>query len=239
MQKKTIVVLANSVKKSGRCLAGKELVRVGDRWSVRGWIRPVGSATGAEISLPLMIRSLGREPELLEMIELCFEGSVPLPDQPENWLVDRNQKWKSLGHFPWADVDSLIDSPEGLWDNSSSRRVAKGFPQGMNQPASLYLIKPDEFTAIEVWAESNPFEPPPAVKRHRQVHLRYAGVIHELDITDPELARKHYPKFPAPDASRLAVNLPRPNETLVCTSLTPEFKGHHYKLAAAFISPPE
>src|SRR5437667_9985565 len=116
MQKKTIVVLATSVKKRGRCLAGKEVVRMGEHWQVNEWIRPVGTAAGAEISLPLMNRSLGREPRLLEVIEVPFERPVPLPDQPENWLVDTSQSWNSLGDFPWSDVDGLIDSPPMMWD---------------------------------------------------------------------------------------------------------------------------
>jgi len=41
MTSKTIVVLANSVRSSGRCLAGKEVVWTGADWSVGGWIRPV------------------------------------------------------------------------------------------------------------------------------------------------------------------------------------------------------
>lgn len=211
---------------------------MGDRWQVHEWIRPVGTAAGAEISLPLMNRSLGREPRLLEVIEVPFERQVRLPDQPENWLVDTTQSWNSLGDFPWSDVDGLIDSPPMMWDNSGSRRLPEGFPQRMEKPASLYLIKPDELVSIQVWAEPNPFEPPPAVKRHRQVHLRYAGVVHDLDITDPEFGRQYYPNFPAPNAPTLTINVARPSETLVCVSLTPEFRGYHYKLAAAFISPP-
>jgi hypothetical protein len=238
MQKTTIVVLANSIKNNERCLAGKEIARTGEHWRIGGWIRPVGTAAGAEVPVALMRRCLGREPRLLEIIEVPFEKAVPLPDQPENWLLDNNERWNSVGDFPRTQIESLIDSPQLLWNDSGSRRVAKGFPQRMQQPASLYLIKPDEFVSIEVWAEPNPFEPPPAVKRHRQVRLRYGGVIHTLDITDLEFANKYYPNFPAPGAPRTKINLPHPNETLLCTSLTPEFRGHHYKLVAAFISPP-
>ena len=238
METKTIVVLANSVKKGGRCLAGKEVTRVGEeKWKVHNWIRPVGDSAGAEIAVPIMNRCLGREPRLLEIIEVPLESAVPLPDQPENWVVDKRQNWKSLGDFPWRDIGSLIDSPAVLWDSTGSRRLQGGFPQTMQTPASLYLVRPEEFVSIKVWAEPNPFESG-KVKRHRQLQLRYAGVIHDLDITDPEFARKYFPNFPAANAPKLKIDLAKPSGTLVCASLTPKFRGHHYKLAAAFISPP-
>jgi len=237
METKTIVVLANSVKKKGRCLAGKEVIRVGEKWEIRKWIRPVGDAAGAEISLPLMNRCLGREARLLEIIEVPLESPVPLPDQPENWLVQRGQSWKSIGDFLWQDIDSLIDSPAMLWDSRGSRRLEKGFPQKMEKPASLYFVPPEEFVSIQVWAEPNPFESG-RVKRHRQLQLRYGGVVHDLDITDPEFARQHFPNFPAANAPKLKIDLAKPDKTLVCASLTPEFRGHHYKLAAALMSPP-
>jgi hypothetical protein len=237
METKAIVVLANSVKKKGRCLAGKEVVRISETWEVHEWIRPVADSDGAEISLPLMNRWLGRKARLLEIIEIPFESAVPLPDQPENWLIQRDQSWRSLGDFPWQDIDDLIDSPTALWDNTGNRRLPKDFPRKMEKPASLYLVQPEEFVSIEVWAEPNPFESG-KVKRHRQLHLRYGGIVHDLDITDPEFARQYFPNFPAANAPKLKIDLAKPGETLVCASLTPEFRGHHYKLAAAFISPP-
>jgi len=89
MQTKTIVVLANSVKKSGRCLAGKEVSRAGDDWKIGGWIRPVGSEAGGEVREYQMRLALGHDPELLEIVEIPVERACPLPDQPENWLIQR------------------------------------------------------------------------------------------------------------------------------------------------------
>jgi hypothetical protein len=41
----TIVVLADSWKKGGKCLAGKELIMNGDEFvRVGGWIRPISAA---------------------------------------------------------------------------------------------------------------------------------------------------------------------------------------------------
>ena len=58
--------------------------------------------------------------------------------------------------------------------------------------------------------------------------MRFANVVHEFDIDDA-YESAIYPKLKAP------------GNTLICVSLTPEYeKDHnHYKIAAAFLEPPE
>jgi hypothetical protein len=237
--KKTIVVLANSVKRAGRCLAGKEMLWDGSNWKSGNWIRPVSTAQGGEVSVAQMVKELGREPSLLEIVEIPVSSFVPLPDQPENWLLDSGSQWRRVGTLDWQQAMALVDQPHQLWDEGRGwRRVAQGYVQRMGQPASLYLIKPEEIVSIEVWTEPNPFEPPPAVKRHRLAKIRYGGLVHEFDITDPAFADRYYPIFPAVGTDRRKITLSAPSETLVCVSLTPEYKGHQYKLVAAFVEPP-
>lgn len=237
--KKTIVVLANSVKIRGRCLAGKELAWDGKEWKVGDWVRPVSTPQGGEVAISQMADSLGREPALLEIIEVPLASPVPLTDQPENWLIDSQQKWRRVDRMDWSQAGALVDRPRHVWDEGRGwRRVAAGFVQKMVKPASLYLIKPQEIVSVEVWSEPNKFEPPPAVKRHRLAKLRYGGVVHEFDIDDPVLAERYFPRFPRIHAGRQRITLRSPAETFVCVSLTLPYRGHHYKIAAAFIEPP-
>jgi hypothetical protein len=239
--KKTMVVLANSVKRNGRCLAGKELVRDRGGWKAGDWIRPVSKPDGGEVSVEKMKAALGHEPKLLEIVEIPLASPVPLPDQPENWLIDANGLWRSIEVMPWEQVHLLIDRPPQVWDEGRGwRRVSKGYPRRMPHPASLYLIKPQEIVTLEVWSEPHPRKPAPALKRHRLAKTRYAGVVHEFDITDPSLADRYFPSFPAVKDGRREITLHSPIETLICVSLTPEFEdtGYHYKIAAAFIEPP-
>ena len=77
MQTKNIVVLANSVKRSGRCLAGKEVVSESGNWKIGQWIRPVATEAGAEIPVYSMRQALGHDPGLLEIVEIPFEKAVP------------------------------------------------------------------------------------------------------------------------------------------------------------------
>jgi hypothetical protein len=242
MISKTLIVLANSVKRSGRCLAGKEVVRTGGQWKAGGWIRPVATPDGGEVPLYGMQQALGYNPNLLEILEIPFDRAASLPDQPENWLLLtplRAKSWKSIGRLSWEETPSLLDRPAQLWSDPSSgpRRISEGFPRAMPKPASLYLVKPDKIESISAWSEPNP-SAESGVKKRRVARIRYAGVLHECDIDDPDFAARYYPKFPTVNEPRVEIKLARPDATLVCVSITGAFYGHHYKIAAAFFEPP-
>jgi hypothetical protein len=238
---KTIVVLANSKKPGGRCLAGKELIQKSNGWEIGSWIRPVTMENSGAVPEYSMSLALGHLPRLLDIIEIPFVRYAPTPDQPENWLLDipiKPNTWQFRGLFDSKEIKSLIDEPAEIWDDKTdSRRVVAGYPQKMSKPASLYLIKPEDILSISIWSEPNPFEPTKPIKRHRQAIIRYAGTSHSLDIDDVAFADKYYPKHPAPHDPPISVKLKNPKETLVCVSLTPEYRGKHYKIAAAFLEP--
>jgi hypothetical protein len=243
MISKTMVVLANSVKKSGRCLAGKEVVRLGNQWNVGKWIRPVTTRDGGEVPLYSMTRALGHDPKLLEIIEVSLDLALPLPNQPENWLLDKSFEagsWKSVGHFEWEQRSVLLDTPPALWSDpaSGSRRVKEGFPRTMQEPASLYLVKPEKIGSISAWSEPNHPSASYAIKKRRVATIRYAGVWHECDIDDPSFAERYYPKFPSVNEPAIQVRLSKPDATLVSLSVTGAYYGYHYKIAAAFFEPP-
>jgi hypothetical protein len=182
-------------------------------------------------------------PCLLEIVELAVAGPAPLPDQPENWLLEKEitpKSWRSLGKIEWNEIQRLLDRPQQLWNDPTcgARRVTAGYPRAMREPASLYLVQPDRIESISVWSERNPFDARRSVKGHRLARLRYAGMLHHFDVTDPDFADRHYPRIPAPNEPGIEVKLTRPDETLVCVSVTGEYQGHHYKIAAAFFEPP-
>jgi hypothetical protein len=234
MTEKTIVILANSVKKGGRCLAGKELItREGVR-HVGNWIRPVPDPRGSEVSVTRMMRSWGREPRLLEILTIPFDAAAALPDQPENWVISSQQPWRLLGQFSWKDHEELLDHPKKLWDdaNSGLRSVKEGYVQRMSNPSSLYLIRPEEMTRTEVWTDA-PYEPGRSCRHRRRMHVMYGGYEHEFDITDPVFAQKYYPKYPAVGDAPLNIQVPA--NTILCLSLAPIFRTRHYKLIAGVL----
>lgn len=238
MISKTIVVLANSVKKSGRCLAGKEVVRLGNKWKVGNWIRPVGTTAGGEVPTYPMTKALGHDPQLLEIIEIPLGSAAPLPDQPENWLLEQSfavGSWKPVGYFEWDQTSELLDKPPELWNDPTTgpRRVKEGFPREMRVPASLYFVKPEKIGSIRVWTDHNPYVER-GTKKHRLARIRYAGVWHDCNIDDPNFAERYYPKFPSLSEPAIEVQLSKPDATLVSLSVTGAFRGYHYKIAAAF-----
>ena len=129
-----------------------------------------------------------------------------------------------------------MDNPATIWnDHSGARRVKAGYPQRLDKPASLYLIKPESIQSIRIWTESNPF----GEKRRRRVIIRYAKESHEFDIDDIDFAEKYYPKFPKLGDASITPKLQNPAETIICVSLALEHVDHyHYKIAAAFFEPP-
>jgi len=191
-----------------------------------------------------MSRALGHDPKLLEVIEIPFVEAAPLSCQPENWLVETSLKagsWKSHGMIEWNDIGHFIDKRVEFWHDTSSgrRRVSVGFPERMKAPASLYLIKPDKINSVAVWTERNTY--PGAAKptkRKRELSIMYQGTVHEFAIEDPKFSDKHYPQFPGVDQPTKVVTLPKPDETLLCVSLTGPWYGYHYKIAAGIFEPP-
>lgn len=242
MESKFIVVLANSVKSGGRCLAGKEVFQNGKNWKIGGWIRPVATKEGGELSIYRMSQALGHDPELLEVIEIPFAKAVPLPYQPENWLVETPLKadtWTSHGIFDWEVTPALLDKNPEMWydPTDENRRVREGIPEKMKKPSSLYFIKPDKINSVSVWTEKNTFpgaEKP--TKRKRVFSLTHNGRAHDFAIEDPKFADKYYPNFPTVKDPATVIKVSK--ETLICISLTGPFLGHHYKIAAGVFEPP-
>src|ERR1700744_6789351 len=70
---KTILVLANSRKISGRCVAGKELVGTG----FGGWIRPVSLRPAGELSEADRQFQDGTDPKLLDVVEIPMSRHLP------------------------------------------------------------------------------------------------------------------------------------------------------------------
>lgn len=83
-----VVIFANSIKKQQRCVAGK-------RVDNKRWIRPVTSNEGREISANRYLVKTDRrwlETAPLQLVEMELGQSVPLINQPENYLMT-NRPW--------------------------------------------------------------------------------------------------------------------------------------------------
>ena len=204
-----MIVLANSYKEGGLCVAGKNLV-------TRKWIRPVNDSHGG--SLP---KSTYGNIKLLNIITQNLTQHVPLIEQPENFLVSHSTVNIS-GNCPRSELNNLTDHPKDLWMYGS--KLDRVTPQEiyLNQSnhQSLYLIN---IKALKIIVEGNYCGNSKLVGE-----FYYNGVQYKFSITDPEYCK--YKNNPI-GFTKIETN------KYLCLSLGAFFEatGHHYKLIAAIL----
>lgn len=95
---KTILVLANSIKKGGRCVAGLEAEEVSPhKYKFGNWVRPV-DADEDEGTIPNSRTILaGRRIKTLDLVSIRFLQGEEDPFHPEDRVIDGNSKWEVIG----------------------------------------------------------------------------------------------------------------------------------------------
>ena len=133
------ICLANSYKLRGRCVAG---IRIDGK----GWIRPVGPSSSGELYYNHYRLDDGSEPQLLDVIEVDLDRPIPLPHQPENYLISES-RWRLLerpaSRRYLNSLESHIVQEPALFGNYSDRVAFEIFT---DNPAdsSLVLIQPEK-----------------------------------------------------------------------------------------------
>lgn len=220
---KTILIMANSIKKGGRCVAGLEITPVDD-YDLGKWIRPVDSSQD-EGTIPLSRTFVGnRGLKPLDRVKIHFKGPTNDPFHPEDYEIDSSQKWQLEGVMMPDILDSLPDDSEDLWGAStaSSRKV---FPQ--QNIKTLRLIKPQGVCFVTAYREDTPT----GIKHRRLLHIEHQGLIHQFSIDDPSFSIRHKLSPLEVGDRNIRIDLD-PFRTIVIASLTKPFKGYQYKIAA-------
>jgi hypothetical protein len=119
MVTKDIVILANSDKLKGFCIAGKD-IKTGE------WIRIInnfkfknGDAAPFYFTGLKNLYGHGYGPYLGAQVRINFSGPSPLYCQPENWEID-GTKWKYLGKLSDDKLRNLIDKKYPMWLGNST-----------------------------------------------------------------------------------------------------------------------
>jgi len=113
MHTRDVVILANSRKYGGHCIAGKD-IRTGK------WIRLINKLDDHGKTIPFSGYDLftlfgsAHGPTLFECLRIQFINKCPFYCQPENELISR-EKWQSLGFFPIQDLPKLEDPEYPIW----------------------------------------------------------------------------------------------------------------------------
>lgn len=221
---KRIVCLANSRKPNGRCIAGVEL----QNGRPAGWIRPVSSREHQEVSEDERQYQDGRDPRVLDVIDVPLLRSVPKTFQQENWLLDPRYYWAKVGQVTWDGLSAYTDPVDTLWVNgfSTFHGLHDRMPLATAETltSSLVLIPVDRLTLV-VFPPGQAFGD---AKRRVQARFRYAGTDYRIRVTDPVYERAFLAQ---PDGE---YDL---GECYLTVSLGEPWEGYCYKLVAAIVEP--
>lgn len=222
MPTEEFVVLANSDKPGGRCVAGISTVS-GE------WVRPVSSrlSTGALSSRDCRVD--GRMVRAFDVVRFGYERRLDDPAQPENVLIDGSD-WTLTGDIAAGDAyeflrPHIVAGPELLGDTEDS--IDDSVAQD-GVEASLAVIEPD---AIE-FRSRPPFNP--GKRRRARALIELSGQDYDLSITDEVVA----PVVRSAETGVYApaeLDLPESGHTVLTASLAEGWNGRHYKLAAAVL----
>jgi hypothetical protein len=232
-QTKTILVLANSIKKyPSRCVAGIEMMRVEGGYNFGSWIRPVDPSQN-EGALPLSRTVVNNQPvEPLQVVKMIFAGPSNDPNHPEDWNLQPNTQWEFLGQYDNSILAKLPDQTGDLWGAGSIAK--KRIPTGTANN-TLRLIKPKGNVYVEAFHETDWYTQKD--KFRKVLTIPCQCVHHSFSITDPRFEERHglLPGKVKKD-ERLKFEL-KPEGLFVIASLTPPLGGYQYKIAATIIEP--
>lgn len=244
---KHILILANSEREGGRCIAGKlatplegESVDFGQQWIRLN--NPGSSGSGAVPYVHTLCHSPHRSAvRPLDIVKVTLLDQCNNPDHPEDWNYDPSVPWEWVGTANKDCLAAIVDTPPTLWHDGSEKAVHAGYIRKMPQPASLYLINAPSgwsFEHFKEWNQHKGYD-----KKRRRLKMTFGGRYHDFSVTDSEFDRRF--KLPGaasqwPDIpSKLTV--PHPDSVYFCLSLTgltpPDFISHHYKICATIFEP--
>lgn len=216
---RNIVILANSYKKNGSCVAGKDI-------DTKEWIRPVADSDGAALNSDQtkMTNSIWDGTYALKTLQkakIKFIKKVPLSSQPENYLIDASSTWSHHYNLKRESLSAYEDHPEHIWSYGYVKdRVSVDI---LNEKIdenhhSLYLIHVDTIT-MRVERNYNGYNKLVGI-------FTYNGKEYEFNVTDPL-----YCKYKKRETGYTFEE----SDKFLCLSLTDAFYGDHYKLIASIL----
>ena len=236
MPSKQIIILANSVKKSAKCVAGID-VGTGKDLTPNGWIRPVSGESEGELKPHHMRVEGGGALKVFDIVNVPLTAHAQDAIHPEDWIVDSSMRWTRTGELDPATVDALEEQPKDLWlePGKGSDRVSGSFLSKRPKHQSLYLIRPKNF---RVELSVRQFFDNPNPTSRRRARFSYRGQDYEMNLTDPVFNETYCGKMPKVGTPTKTVQPPHGDNCLLCVSLTPLFLYHHWKVVATVLELP-
>lgn len=233
MQPKRLIVLANSIKKSARCVAGID-VGTGRTPVPAGWIRPVSGEAEGQLEPRHMRMNDGGPLVPLDVVDVPLIRCANDPVHPEDWVLDSRTTWKRVGRLETQSLQALEQHPSHLWRESETHtdRVTAHFLLRCTDHQSLYLIRPKDFR-VELSCEHNPYME--TYQKRVRARFRYNSQEYRFGLTDPLFTETYRTAYPAPGGPAALFRPPFQDNCLFCVSLTPLFNGYHFKVVATVL----
>jgi hypothetical protein len=215
-----MLVVANSRKMGGRCVAGVSL-------HTGRFVRPVSPHGDGELS-EVECWVGGRTPRLLDVVSFAHRGPDGDPAQPENVVIaDAPWKLEGPGHRGQALqlLLKLADKRTALFGNRGRAVLETIAAEGLD--ASLALIEPKRLR----------FGHGPQAEAHAgspRALFEFGGQDWSLPVTDFDFGPKIL-RMPEGVYGWEALGFDEPKRTLLTTSLGTAHEGWHHKLVAAVL----
>ena len=233
MQSKTLLILANSIKNCERCIAGREVVWNDHGYTFGPWVRPISDHGEGELSREEIQRDDRTEVAVLDFADVRLARHAGDPCHPEDWFVHGQRPWsRPVRYCKNPPPSALEERPRDLWlePGSKSDRASHAFVTAQSPAFSICVVAATNLRLV-CMAEFNPAELR-TVRKYR-AQFAYNGAEYDLSLTDPAATERYFRGQSANEKIR-TVGL---DASLICVSLTPEFRktGYHYKVVATIL----
>lgn len=229
VQYKHMIVLANSIKKNARCIAGREVTLKSTHYEIGSWIRPVTDHDEGAVWLSECVLETGGSPTVMHFVQVPLSHYAEDRRQPENWLIAPNVRWQSVDAlYAKPDMSHFVEQPANLWlqtDKASDRISVQAMSRRAGVP-SIHIIRVEQLIISFGW------QPYDQRKKRRRAEFVHNGVEYDFSLTDPVIEDKYGHSYPRQGAAanRFYANYAKPCH--ICVSLTPPYRGDHYKVVA-------
>lgn len=175
-----LLVLANSNKPGGRCLAGRLIEKLDIGWKTGPWCRPVNPDDRGRDAIPESACGLVNP---MDVISLELGEDMPTDGQPENRLWMTGTPISIMHAFNKKEnaLRNLVEHPDDLWLDPDALRPDE-VAGAIEIDHSLVLIQPQNLQ-FELYINDQG-------RRRIQAYFAYNGEQYEkIPVTDPLIFR--------------------------------------------------
>jgi hypothetical protein len=219
-----MIVMAFSQREGGRCIAGI-------RSDGGGWLRPVSAIGSEELKRFEYMCEDGRDPSVLDRVNVPIGHPRPQPWQPENVVCVRGERWGFVGEGGARErfvAQAFAQDEDTIIGCSAKKKAVCEFEEGVD--SSLTVVRPQDLL-FDV-SEHGRYQ-----RIRPNAVFRLGPCKYDLAITDSVWRDRLTGLTPAMYTPAKA-GVPTGQAVLLTVSLAAPYEGSCYKLVAGIICVP-